>query len=155
MALPWHYHGCAPIVVSAQFRCISEDPLGVGGERGLVVAVKLVVSAQFRFVSDDPLGVGGWNLCSKSQQAKGGYRCVCLADARRRPTARGSCQDREAACKTKQDLSGLVHALQGGINPDISIRNFLGLLRLREAGVGGISCFAVHLGSHYAVLQWH
>ena len=54
VALPWRYRGCTPVVVSAQFRCISDDPLGVSG---LVVALKLV-SAPFRFVSDDPLGVG-------------------------------------------------------------------------------------------------
>ena len=41
------------------FRCISDDPLGVGGDRGRVVALKVTVSALFRFVSDDPLGVGG------------------------------------------------------------------------------------------------
>ena len=55
MALPTR----APAVVSAHFRCISDDPLSVGGDRGCVVAQKLVVSAPFRAVSDDPLGVGG------------------------------------------------------------------------------------------------
>ena len=59
MALPWRYHGGAPVVVSAQPRCMSDDPLRDRGVRGLVVALKLVASAPFRFVSDDPLDVGG------------------------------------------------------------------------------------------------
>ena len=56
MALLGRDHGGAPGVVSAHFRCTSEDPLGV---RGLVVALKLVGSVPFRFVCDDPLGVSG------------------------------------------------------------------------------------------------
>ena len=58
MALPWRYRSGAPVVVPAQFRCINDDTLSVSGDRGLVVALKLVVSAPFRFVSDNPLGVG-------------------------------------------------------------------------------------------------
>ena len=74
MELPWRYPPAigpwrAPAVVSAQFRCISDDPLGVGGDRGrvvalktssfsttslrkcgLIVALKLVVSAPVQFV---------------------------------------------------------------------------------------------------------
>ena len=50
------------MVVSAKFRCISDDPLGVSGVRGLVVALNLVLAAPVRFVSDDPLGVSG---CSR------------------------------------------------------------------------------------------
>ena len=49
-------------MVSGKFRCISDDPLRVGGDRGRVVALKLVVSAPFRFVSDDPLGAGDGGL---------------------------------------------------------------------------------------------
>ena len=44
MALPARYHGAtmalptrAPAVISAQFRCISDDPLGVGVDRGRVL----------------------------------------------------------------------------------------------------------------------
>ena len=58
-ALPWRHRGGAPDVVPAQFRCISDDPLGVSGVRGLVVALILVVSAPIRFVSDDTFGVSG------------------------------------------------------------------------------------------------
>ena len=57
MALPWRYSTGAPAVVSAQFRCITGDPDGDSGVRGLVATLKLVVSAPFRLVSDDPLGV--------------------------------------------------------------------------------------------------
>ena len=52
-------------MVSAQFRCISDDPLVVGGDRGRVVALKLEVSAPFRFASDDPLRVCGWSRRSR------------------------------------------------------------------------------------------
>ena len=38
--------------------------LGVGDDRGRVVALKLIVSA-FRFVSDDPLGAGRWSRRSR------------------------------------------------------------------------------------------
>ena len=73
--------GATTSIVSAPFRLVSDDPLGVGGVvaprqiytfiaesihkgrpswcwRG-VVALKLVVSAPFRFGSDDLLGVCG------------------------------------------------------------------------------------------------
>ena len=79
MALPMR----APIVVSAQFRCISDDPLGVGGDRGRVVALKLVVSAPFRFVGDDPLGVGGWSRRSRPHRgvktSSFGNNSICRA----------------------------------------------------------------------------
>ena len=75
MALPWRYRLTtvalptrAPPVASAQFRCISDDPPGVGGDRGRVVALKLAVSASFRFVSDDPLAVGGRSRRSPSNR---------------------------------------------------------------------------------------
>ena len=57
--LPWRYLGGARVVVSAQFRCRSDDPLGVSGVCGPVVALKNIVSTPFRFVSDDPIGVSG------------------------------------------------------------------------------------------------
>ena len=60
MALPWRYRGGAPVVVLAQFRCISDDPLGVSGVRA-----KTKVSAPIRFVSDDPLSVCG---CSRQSR---------------------------------------------------------------------------------------
>ena len=69
MAPPERYQSGAAVVVSAQFRCISDDPLGVGSDRGLVVALELVVSAPFRFVSDDALGVGGWSRRSRPCRA--------------------------------------------------------------------------------------
>ena len=54
------YQLALPLWFRHHFQCISDDdPLGVGGDRGRVVAQKLVVSAPFRVVSDDPLGVGG------------------------------------------------------------------------------------------------
>ena len=40
MALPWRYRGGSPVVVSVHIRCISDDPLGVSGDRGLDVAQK-------------------------------------------------------------------------------------------------------------------
>ena len=54
MALPWR----APAVDSEQFRCISDDPFGVGGDRGRVVAQKLVVSPPIRFVTLSVLAGG-------------------------------------------------------------------------------------------------
>ena len=54
-------------MVSAQFRCISDNPLGVSGVHGLVLAKKLIVSALLRFVSDDPLGVSG---CSRRSRPR-------------------------------------------------------------------------------------
>ena len=51
MALPARYWLALPLWFRHNFNAevISDNPLGVGGDRGLVVALKLVVSAPFRF----------------------------------------------------------------------------------------------------------
>ena len=62
MALPARYRGATMARSRGGFGTRSMhksvDPLGVGGDRGRVIAQKLKVSAPFRFASDDPLGVG-------------------------------------------------------------------------------------------------
>ena len=85
LALPWRYHSGAPVVVSAQFRYISDDPLSVTGVHGLVAARKLVASAPFRFVSDDLPSVSGcWRQsCPDAKTSSFGtisIRRVCRED---------------------------------------------------------------------------